>query len=358
MRKPIEESAKQGADLMLLLVSVLIFALSINLISSYVASCLSTWRGWTVLVLGIAMFCFGIVVVLRIFPIRREYVFRYKGGISYKIEKGRVIEIPVAGYNFNRDFVRYLKGFLYENPVFLKYIEKRQHVLPEAGLRFDPCKNSQLSLLSSVLELVVLEKLSLHLNAYFIEHEMDHSQILCLERKDFGRDVLNNKVLEAISKDIEDRNAFADCSAGHGEIFAAIGPNGAIYERVSIELPPSSRLFRGEDGFLIISTNMFTIKIIPIVAGFNTNINPVLLPQNLNGHYCPLQACVKIVIRINGYLFHKATNRDMYAWLDSFAQELDEYVSIDKLEKKMNVEFLEFIENYKVDKAKGPEVCG
>lgn len=356
MRKPIEESTKQGADLLLLLVSVLIFALSINLISSHVASCLSSWCGWSVLVLGVVIFCFGIAVVMRIFPIRREYVFRYKGGISYKIEKGSVIEIPVAGYNFNRDFVRYLKGFLYENPVFLKYIEKRQHGLPEAGLRFDPSKNSQLSLLSSVLELVVLKKLSLHLNTYFVEHEMDDSQILCLERKDFGRDVLNNKVLEAISKDIEDRSAFADCSADHGKIVSVICSNGAIYDRVSIELPPSSRLFRGEDGFLIISTNMFTIKIIPVVAGYCTNINSVLLPQNLKGHHCPLQARVKIVIRIKGYLFHNAAKRDMYAWLDSFAQALDEYVSINKLEKRMNAEFLEFIVDSRMDNARKSEV--
>ena len=105
MTKPMEESYRQGKELILLLSSVLVFALSINLISSYIAYCLCPWYKWIVLVVGVILFCVGIALTVKFYPIQREYVFRYNGGISFEIENDMVRGIHIAGYRFNDDFV-------------------------------------------------------------------------------------------------------------------------------------------------------------------------------------------------------------------------------------------------------------
>ena len=344
MRKPIAESLKRGEELFVLLSSVLIFAFSVNFITSCIVAVLGDKYKYVVFIVGLVLCVLGFIFVKRIFPQQREYVFRYEGGIAYKIVHDKVMKVDVAGYGFNDDFFRYLNAFIIENPAFLKYVSEEKCLFCDISRQFDPSHNSKFGILSSVLEVVILNKLSLHLNSYFVREELDGDQVMCLGRKDLGKDVLSNKVLDAISKDMDDRIAFAKHSRNSsGKTVFAINSTGEIYDRINIELPPASSLVRGSDGFLVISTKMFSIKIVTVVNGCNTIINPILMSADLDQRVCPLCAYVKILVSVKGNLLNKRGVVSLYGWLDSFTKELDEYLSVKRLEQKMNVDFLYFL---------------
>jgi hypothetical protein len=252
-----------------------------------------------------------------------------------------VEKITVAGYKFNDDFFQYLRAFIVENPAFLKYVKEDKSLGLNIAHKFDPSHNSKCGILSSVLEVVILNKLSLHLNRFFVKEELDSDSIICLERKDLDKDVLSNKVLDAISKDMDDRIAFSSHSkCSSGKTVFAIDSSGAIYDRINIELPPASSLKRDVDGFLVVSTKLFSIKIVTIVSGCCRNINPILMPTNKDRMFCPLSADVKLIVSVKGNLFSNKGVSSMYGWVDSFAKELDDYMSIEMLEHRMNCDFL------------------
>lgn len=355
MKKPIEETVNNRKDLLLLCSTAVIIAISINFICAYIVEMCSV--KWICLVIGLLFLFSAIGIIKLIFPNHKEYIFRYDGGVSFEISGNTINSIRINGYRFNDDFNLYLKGFLSENEVFIRYLKDTTEILSDAALRFDPNKNTRLTILRSVLECVVLKQLSLHLNAYFVENEMDESQVLCLKRSDLDVNVLRNKVLDAVSKDMEDRNAFADFGAKieNGEITFAMGPNGVIYNRINLELPPGSRLIRNEEGFLVVSTKLFDIKIIPVVDGCCTNIDSVLMPPGISHAHCPLHIWVKLVVSVKRALISRRSNADMYAWLDSFTERLAEYITIDSLYKRMNVGLLRVL--YKPT-YKRPEKCG
>ena len=343
MKKPIEEAVDNSKDLLLLYSSAVVIAIAMNFICAYIVGVCSI--KWICLVVGLLFLASALVIIKFIFPRRKEYIFRYDGGIAFEIREGTIQGINIAGYKFNDDFNQYLTGFLAENQIFIRYLKDKAEMFGAGSSGFDPSKNTRLTILRSVLECIVLNQLSLHLNDYFVKNEMDKSQILCLKRSDLGADVLRNKVLDAVSRDMEDRNAFADFGSKpeNGEVVFALGPNGVIYDQFNLELPPGSRLIRNEDGFLIVSTRLFAIKIIPVVNGCCTNIDSVLMPPGVSPRYCPLQAWVKLVVSVKRELMSQRSNADMYAWLDSFTERLGEYITIDSLYTRMNVELLRFL---------------
>ena len=352
MKKPIEETVNNSKDLLLICSTAVIIAVSTNCICAYIVELCSV--KWICLVIGLFLLFVAIWIIRLIFPRHKEYIFRYNGGIAYEISGNTINGFKIAGYEFNDDFIQYLRGFLSENEVFIRYLKDNADILQDAALSFNPSKNTRLTILRSVLECVVLNQLSLHLNEYFVENEMDEAQVLCLKRSDLDANVLRNKVLDAVSRDMEDRNAFADFGPNpeNGEVAFAIGSNGVIYDRINFELPPGSCLTRNKDGFLVVSTKRFDIKIIPVVDGFCTNIDPVLIQPDVPPAYCPLRACVKLVVSVKRELFSRCSNADMYAWLDSFTERLAEYISIDSLHTRMNVGLLRVLSK-PMDKGSG-----
>ena len=340
MKKPIEEAVDNGKALLLLYSSAVVIAIAMNFICAYVVGLCSI--KWIYLVVWLLFLASALVIIRFIFPRHKEYIFRYDGGIAYEIREDTIKGINILGYKFNDDFNQYLTGFLAENQIFIRYLKDKAEMFGAGSSGFDPSKNTRLTILRSVLECIVLNQLSLHLNDYFIKNEMDNSQILCLKRSDLGADVLRNKVLDAVSRDMEDRNAFADFGSKteNGEVVFALGPNGVIYDQFTLELPPGSRLIRNGDGFLVVTTSLFAIKIIPVVDGCCTCIDSVLMPSDVSPRYCPLNVWVKLVVSVKRELISRRSNADMYAWLDSFTERLGEYITIDSLYKRMNVGLL------------------
>jgi hypothetical protein len=356
MNKPIETMQNKNKDIVLFISSVLILSLATNLIATFISSKFNSNQK-VFLIIGIFFLFLGFLFIKSIYFSKAKYTFRFEGGVLYDNKNGMIKESEIYGYDFNRDFVSYLRSFLNENIAFQRYFSDDKKFECENNDIFNPSKITKTSILRSVLELTVLHKLGLHLNSYFGENEVDESLITTITRDSLDNDVIKNKVLDSITKNLIERNAFADMGNinDNENIVYSTGNDGVIYEKLDIELPPKSIISRDKNGFMVIKNKLFDIKIIPIVNGCATLVSDVLMNVKNEGRLlCPNSVNVKLEVVVKKLFFIKNNEIVMYKWLDSFIQELEEYISIDYLNKKMNVDMLEFLKKKNLTTASTP----
>lgn len=227
----------------------------------------------------------------------------------------------ILGYAFNDDFCRYLRGFLQENKAYAKLCTSVDSGIASVTT-FDPDGLNRHTIINSVLEFTILYQLQLHLGSYFIDNEIDKKRIVTLSRNQLAAEVLKNRVIDLITKDMKERPAFSsetDSKTG-GVVFSAYAPGGGgvVYERLEIELPPKSTIFRNSDGFLVIANPLYDLTIMPQYRGFATTLDDVLLTPSVHDHHSPLLAEVKLHIRIKKTAFVTDESMEMYERLDSF----------------------------------------
>jgi hypothetical protein len=274
-------------------------------------------------------------------------VFRIRGALAFLTNKNRVQPVDILGYPFNEDFCKYLSAFLQENKAYRKLFFESPNETVSMN-RFNPDDLNYFSIINSILEFMVLMKLDLHLNEYFAENEIDQERITTISREGLAPAVLRNRVLEEITKDMKEREAFMqeDTDLEEGIIFCSSGKRGAIYERLDIELPPKSTINRNSDGFLVISNRMFDITILPQFEGYATVVPYELMPAAPKPeHFAPLLATIKIQIRLKAFAFVTSESMEMYEWLDSFVSDLEEYVSTDQLEKRLKPDLIRILKS-------------
>ncbi|MGY0633624.1 hypothetical protein [Luteimonas sp. A478] len=197
----------------------------------------------------------------------------------------------------------------------------------------------------SAVEFILLDELDLHLNAYFVNNEIDTSTIKKIGREDLPLSVLSNKVIDTLTKHYSEREAFmeSDFDNGPGELYYATGKDGAVYNRLSVELPPESTIDRAESGALVIKNRHFELSLLVKFDGSNTYVNPGLLEGQTDEHFCPYSFQVAVTATASPPLFRRRKSNEIYEWLDSYLERVETLVSIDMLETRLNPEFRKFM---------------
>jgi hypothetical protein len=348
MNAPISRMRQKRSDLVLILVTAVLFSFAINLITSYLSAIASNdnaaksaiWLLW----LGLAFLLGAGLVLKRIIFDTPIEVLRLRGAVAFKTNKETVEPVEISGYSFNDDFCEYLKAFLQENKAYWKLFSESKKEFTRVE-RFNPDELSYHTIMNSVLEFVVLHQLDLHLNSYFVENEINDTHIITLTRDQVDPSVLKNRVIDLITKDMKERPAFVRDSKAPSEgiICYAGGEDGAVFQRLDVELPPKSKIYRNSDGFLVIANPFFELVIKPQFEGFCTNVSRALTtlsPTRL--------ITIKIETQIKPKLFASTETMEMYAWLDSFLERMEDYVSTDKLEQRLNTDLIEILKPSKI----------
>lgn len=189
---------------------------------------------------------------------------------------------------------------------------------------------------------MILDKLALHLNSYYIKNEIDNENIVEITRKEMDSNILKNRVLDTITKDMNERPAFNHYNGEDmGNIISATGKNGIIYSRLNIALPPKSKIIRNDNNFLEISNKIFDITIVPNYQGVNDFLDPILVDNNSIDEYGPLySANFILIINLKRLILFNNDYVILYGWLDSFLDEIEEFISIKCLNKRLNPNFL------------------
>lgn len=259
-------------------------------------------------------------------------------------EKDSTIEsIQIVGYPFNHDFCEYLGGLVNENKAYSKILMSKNTNVVRME-KFEPDNLTHHTIINSVVEFIVLHRLDLHLNSYFRENEIDTDNIVNLTRKELSAEVLKNRVIDQITKDMRERPAFSNDIEPdtEGVVVYSQGDDGAIYQRLELELPPNSKIFRNADGFLVIKNPLFNMTIIPKYEGFGATLSKHFV-SDLDEFLALKMVRLKLHIQIKNAAFFAGTSMKMYEWLDSFIEELHNCMCADRLMRRLDSDLVEML---------------
>lgn len=345
-RRPIAAIREQKAALINILLTAILFALGFNLLTAYLSAQL---RDLTAVLLGLAVVVLLLAALLikTLVGSRNSQVIRLRGALAFDLTHDDIRCVKIIGYPFNDEMCEYLGAFLRENKAYARLFHKADSGEVHSGATFDPNALDRDTMINSVLEFAVLHKLDLHLNTYFVENEIDRSRITTISRDQLGPAVLKNRVIDLITRDMKEREAFIRDSEepSEGIVCMAEGKDGAIYERLDIELPPKSRIRRDSRGHLVISSKLFDLTIWPQFEGYGTTIPQQFMPSKTD-YFTPLLISVKLLITVKNRALFGNDSIEMYEWLDSFIEELEDYISTDRLQQRLDTDMIELMTSH------------
>ena len=348
MKRPIMQVRQKRKELLLILATVVFVALAVNLAGSYLFI-LFTDDATPLPVLTAICLLVGLILLRHVAFGSTEHIIRCHGAVAYNINGDKLEPIEIIGYRFNDDFCQYLGAFVHENAAYLRLLSVGNgDVVPMT--RFEPDNLNHHTIINSVVEFTVLHQIHLELNSYFIEQEIDRSRIVELRRRDLSVDVLRNRVIDQMTKDMKERPAFSQDSKedrrGGEVVFQFEG--GAIYERFNLELPPNSTIGRNHQGFVVITNPLFDLTIMPKYEGGTTWLPHIYTPKM--DRFRSLRAVsVKIHIRVKSKALLTRESMELYEWLDSLIERVQDYISTDRLTQRLDADLVRLLTSKSAD---------
>lgn len=349
MINPINDMQSNKKNILLLLATVFSLSISTNLFAFLLTGFFI--KNIYQFFAAILFLSLGLYFLKTIYFSHPKYTIRINGGYCYRQNNKEIEKVGIAGYKFNDSFHQYLNSFLNENKAYKKIFLDSEITTKYDNSCFNPSSRDGNSILRSTLEVVILNQLELHLNSYYIEHESKDFKIVKITRDTLDPAILNNRVLDSITKDMEEREAFINKTgpklSKNSSIVYSISSDGIVYNRLSIELPSDTTIIRNKQGFIEIENKLFKLKIVPIVNGTSLYVHPILFK---NSEFNPLNCknysvTVNLEVQVKRCFLVNKKAVQLYEWLDSFLKKIEDYISINRLEERMNVEALDLIIN-------------
>jgi len=198
--------------------------------------------------------------------------------------------------------------------------------------------------LEEAIEHVMIDQLSTHLSTFFNDYSNEDQLITELTRKDIPDILLKNRIINLLSTPFEDRAIFvkagmADKPPKEGEIVSIFGSDGSKYERFDLVLPKGSKVSRPKRCSLEIDNNRINFKIELKNEGFRST-----LPHGFEYNYLGVVDRDLVVRKIDIVLTYRikplsllySSRWNYHDWIDSFADRLEEFASVDRFVKRIN----------------------
>lgn len=334
----IEDIRRRTNDSILLIITVILLAFVVEIL----ASCLVVLTNENITILSISSLPFitlAFVLFYKFFLSNETIKINLRGIIAYEFIDNEATPIEIYGYSFNESFNTALESLFPKNKKYIKIFNNEdlnenfntglEFLFPknekyikifnneetiEKDYNYNPEILNKKNIINSILEYLIIDKLSVHLDDYYAKNEIDEKKIKTITIEEFDSDTLENKIFS------------------ENKVLKNI-----IREEFEINLPMNSKIIRNKDNYIEINNNIFNITIIPDYRGFNEDINPILTDYDNTENQYPFYSIeVKISISLKGHFLFN----DDYGWLDSFLEEIEEFVSIENLNKKLNPDLL------------------
>ncbi|MDR3291677.1 MAG: hypothetical protein LBT10_05935 [Methanobrevibacter sp.] len=314
MHSPIKDIRKRTEDLILLIITAIFLAFFVEIVAFSLEKFLN--ENISVLSISSIIFLFISGLMFYKFFIPNETInINLKGIIAYEFINNRVNPIEIYTYSFNNDFNSALESLIAKNEKCIKIFndEKNAEETLEKDYKYQPDVLNKKNIINSILEYLILDKLSIHLDDYYAENEIDENKIMTISKTEL--------------KDTLEKRIFLQNSA----------MNDIIKEEFEINLPLNSKITRNSDNYLEINNKIFDIIIIPDYQGFNEYIDPILTDYENISDPSPFYS---IKIRLSIILKRAILFNNDYGWLDSFLDKIEYFISIEQLNKKLNADLL------------------
>ena len=352
MNTPIMQLRERRKYILLILATAIFLALAIGVFTSYLSIVFSNHPIGLLLLSGVFLLV-GCLLLKHIAFGDADQIVRLRGAIAFKIDDEMIEPVQIIGYSFNDDFCQYLCGFVHENKAYLKLLSNGDSSIVPMD-RFDPDNLNHHTIINSVVEFTVLNQIELHLNSYFVDNEIDRSGIVTLSRTLLGAEVLKNRVIDQLTKDMKERPAFSRDSAPDtkGAVVYSQRSDGAVYQRLAIELPPNSTITRNSDGYMVIKNRIFDLTLMPKYEGFATYLPRIFTPSQ-NNRFTPLLVSLNMHIRVKSRAFLTSESMEMYQWLDSLVDRMHDYISTDRLTQRLDADLITMLAPKSTDLTRG-----
>ncbi|MGE6123984.1 hypothetical protein ACLH0G_04620 [Aeromonas rivipollensis] len=334
---PISNSRIQSNNLLIMVVSAVILALGVALCANYLTELIGTTK--VLMCIGGTLITVSIFLISKLLNPKIKQVVRLRGGYFFEPEtlKGK----EVLGYAFNQDIATYLTALCTENKAYAKALLNGYEDYDAPNSSYDPDVLDYYNLVASCTEFLFLRKLGLHLNSYFVHEDIDRNKICTIPRSAMPQNVLKNRVLELITRNHREREAFLDHDGDSDfELCFAVGDSGEVFDRLNLELPLGTKLQRLPDNSLRISSDIFDIRFVVDCNATNTVISPALICGNYDA---PWLVSVKLEVTVKKRLILNSNDIEMHQWLDSFLNSFENYISIKKLEERSYLQLVNIL---------------
>lgn len=336
--KPIATSRIQKNNVLVILISAVSLSLGVALLANFITEFLGVT--YVLAIFGIFLIVASLYSIARIINPKVNQVLRIEGGFFF--EPSNLKGKNVIGYEFNNDMATYLRAIGVENKAYSRALTNNYKNYEKKRGNYNPDDLDFYNLAASCAEFLFLRELSMHLSSYFVYEEIDKSLIMSVPRNELSKDILRNRVLELITRNHQEREAFCEDHDSDGDsiLCYAEGENGEVFSHLELELPYGTTLNRLSDNSLKIENSVFRIRYVVRCDAINT----VIASELIQGEYdAPWLVAVKLEVIVKKNTFLKNNDVLLYQWLDSFLTKFEKYMSIRKLHERSSLQLVKIL---------------
>lgn len=339
----------------LIMTSVLV-AVGVNMLSTGIVDLLGLRFGFQIK--EVILITIGIFLSLGVLAWNAWTNFRrlnqtkkFEGFIIYDEINHKIISVPE--YTISTDMAQYQQWASSENKA-LEKLWKEDNISQFRNFRGKIDQNllntltQSGTLLTELLEYCLIEKLSLHLTDYYNKFD-GKLKVQEFQKTDIPQVLLTNRFLRLFSEDMINRESFMCLSNNFNDendacsTVCVLNSSGAYYHKFDLTLPENSKITRKNKNEIIIDTPILTLSLTSLFSGLST-----ALPHDFYKYY--LRSASQHYTSLHDYKFNveisvkfKLTSLFMrkkmdvyYSWIDSFLDEITEYMEKDRFFDKID----------------------
>ena len=347
MMEPVNSFREKKDYLYKNLLLVALLSVGVSLLANYFSNCypnnnIPLW-------LGIA--CVVISVVLYLISFYKNKSFKIKTDFVFVTDnEGHMV--PIVRYQALSDLINNLSSVFSENKAYehiwnksfrINRLEKTNNDGGEDFVRISKIDEEDVAkilkldtkgfeLMTEAIEYIFLDWLSRNQELYFSSYEKDDN-LAVLRREDIPDFLLKNRVVEALSKPIEQREKFIEHMNDVTEVedvHFLRGEDDAVYEKFELMLPKHSKLTK-KDGWLRINNRHYSLSFKGEFKGYNYQ-----LPSGFKDLYIGRKdvnvydAILEFKVELNPWFFIMFNDWKYLNWIDSAYNNFLHYFSFNQ----------------------------
>lgn len=294
--------------------------------------------------IGISLVFIVVLFYLVFFYKSKEYSIKEE---SLFITDKKGIFLPINRFRLSEDMHNSLSSVFKENNTFkekwVNAFREKEIKNNEEFKKMHVSNNKDvIGFVGELIEYIFLKKLSVITVDYF---NTKSDEIEVLTRNRISDYVLQNRILEMISKPFEERSAFSNNQSNikEGETIWAMSSDGVMFEKFELRLPKGTTLTKDKkNNTLVIKNRNYSIYFKHGFGGFSTSTPRGFEKYYLNkgfdeiNHY---SFTPKLKIKLNPFFFLFFSKWKNMNWIDIICEEFSNYFSFDKFIEKIGYEY-------------------
>ncbi|MDO9581177.1 MAG: hypothetical protein Q7J06_11555 [Bacteroidales bacterium] len=271
----LQDRFKEKTQLTKLIVTTIIFALGVNMISSSIVELIPNKK--VILIIGILLSIFSLGFFILDIVKRNTLYKKLSIPLPFERATNRLIEIP--RFRINEDIIGILSATFKENKALEKlWNESKMSIRQDNSSNSKGTilawgestneaniKNQAKEILREAAEFIVIQDLSNHLADYFNGFENREKYVDVIERDEIPDILIKNRIIYQLTAPFKERLPFMQSDmkipSSEENIIGIYGEDGTYYKNLILTLPKKTKVYKDIERGLIFDNNKFKVRI-------------------------------------------------------------------------------------------------